>query len=77
MNQTVKLLTVGQIRKFSKDKKYIALRHQSGFIWGVNAKSVFMFKNKKRDDKMRTEYISIREISFMEYISIKIGMFCK
>lgn len=74
MNATVKLLTVGQIRKFAKDKKYIALRHQAGFLWGANAKSVFRTINKSRPDSRITEFISMREISFMEYISIKIGM---
>lgn len=63
-------LTVIEIKKACNENDYIAMRHSSGDLVGINCK-VGRMKLMVNKPNVVTRYQSYKPISFMEYISIK------
>ena len=64
-------MTVKNLIKACKENKYILLRHELGFVLGVNCKAPFIDKRPIINENRETQYIGFIPCSFMEYISNK------
>lgn len=68
-----KRLTVGQIRKACKGKKYLLLRDYRLGLVGVNAGALNLPRNKNKHGNRKTTYTGFLDCDIQEYISTKIG----
>lgn len=64
-------LTVGQLRKAGRGKRYIAVRTLLGYEYGVNCRVFKMEPLKSKNGNKETRFYSFREIDFMEYLTLK------
>jgi hypothetical protein len=66
----MKNMTVYEIMDALKENKFIALRHRSGYVMGVNSRVLNLTKAKNALN-LESNYISYYPIGFQEYISVK------
>lgn len=65
-------MTIAQIKKASKEHKYLGLRFNSGYLMGVNSKCIEKaIKRTKKHLNSKTEFQSYKPLNLNEYINCK------
>lgn len=67
-------MTIGQIKKAAKGKKYMLFTNVFGNRMAINTRIFNLKKMNSKPDSTKTDWIGWEDISFQEYISKK-GVF--